>query len=655
MANYNDVKTNVLELMVNIKVVDGYFSYDKVCTKMFHLWEMLKETEVMGWQINFGQGKQYIFYNEKINADEKDIGWIFEDVYSFSNIGYDVISDIYGDERRVYRISIKSDKEKAGIKNIRKGRSEKYEYYEEMLKYIEACKGSIRVTFKGNKLDSHGSGYIYISMNKSMSLRFKVLLSVIFPGAAVTEVSSANVPKMDDLKDIEATGIPAGIVVDFIQMVMHLGNNLINDKSTGKNGNRRDKDMDNLDVSEDDYYSDDSVQNLGYGETLDMEEDLGGLVEDDEALDCDGSSDNKEYLIDELELSVRAYNCLKRAGINTIDQLLALSDEDLRTVRNLGRKSYEEVKERIAEWGYELRTEKGELENPVSAMKKSSSAELEGLIGLTSVKDQVKKIKALAKMKKAMAEGQQLPINLNMEFVGNPGTAKTTVARLLAGILYEAGVLKSSKLIEVGRADLVGKYVGHTADKVKTVFAKAKGKLLFIDEAYSLLDDNEGSFGDEAINTIVQEMENHRNDTIVIFAGYPEEMESFFQRNPGLRSRVPFIIEFKDYSADELIQIAENEALKRGFSFSEDVNDKIRDILDIAMETSDMGNGRFCRNLVENAILAYALRIYGDDSTEIESDFILRAEDFSLPENIKPQKPVTPMGFVVYQNQSKIS
>ena len=108
-----------------------------------------------------------------------------------------------------------------------------------------------------------------------MSLRFKVLLSVIFPGAAVTEVSSANVPKMDDLKDIEATGIPAGIVVDFIQMVMHLGNNLINDKSTGKNGNRRDKDMDNLDVSEDDYYSDDSVQNLGYGETLDMEEDLG--------------------------------------------------------------------------------------------------------------------------------------------------------------------------------------------------------------------------------------------------------------------------------------------------------------------------------------------------------------------------------------------
>ena len=129
---------------------------------------------------------------------------------------------------------------------------------------------------------------------------------------------------------------------------------------------------------------------------------------------------------------------------------------------------------------------------------------------------------------------------MHMVFTGNPGTAKTTVARLFAQIMKENGLLPVGDLIEVGRADLVGKYVGWTAPTVKAKFAAAKGSVLFIDEAYSLVDDKDGLFGDEAINTIVQEMENHRDDIVVIFAGYPDKMEQFLQKNPGLRSRIAF-------------------------------------------------------------------------------------------------------------------
>lgn len=143
---------------------------------------------------------------------------------------------------------------------------------------------------------------------------------------------------------------------------------------------------------------------------------------------------------------------------------------------------------------------------------------LDELVGLGEVKAQIKRLAAFVKMKQAMAdkEGAAVPIVLNMEFVGNPGTAKTTVARIVAGILHEIGLLPTSELVEVGRADLVAKYVGQTAEKVKEVFQKAKGKLLFIDEAYALTDCWENSYGDEVINTIVQEMENNREDTVVI-------------------------------------------------------------------------------------------------------------------------------------------
>ena len=343
--------------------------------------------------------------------------------------------------------------------------------------------------------------------------------------------------------------------------------------------------------------------------------------------------------IEDLDLSVRSYNCLMRAGIRTVEELKALTEDEFLHIRNLGRKSTEEIRSKLLELGYTFL--------PSQKKEPCFCEMLEELIGLDNVKDQVRKITALAKMKKDMeALGKDpIPVVLNMEFVGSPGTAKTTVARILSGILYEIGLLSSSDLVEVGRADLVGQYVGHTADKVKSVFRKAKGKLLFIDEAYSLVDCSRGQFGDEAINTIVQEMENNREDTIVVFAGYPDKMEEFFSRNPGLRSRVPFHIAFSDYSTDEMVKIADLEAKRRGFSIRTEAMEKVAAICASAAKHSEMGNGRFCRNLVESAILGYASRVYGDDNADTDKDFVLWDTDFQTPENSGETKKETKIGF----------
>ena len=193
--------------------------------------------------------------------------------------------------------------------------------------------------------------------------------------------------------------------------------------------------------------------------------------------------------------------------------------------------------------------------------------------------------------------------------------------------------------------------MGQTAEKVRDVFQRAKGRVLFIDEAYSLVDDREGSFGDEAITTIVQEMENHRSETVVIFAGYPKEMADFMDRNPGLRSRVPFQIEFQDYSAEEMAQIAEHETRGRGFSIAPEAMEKVLSICEENSGNIECGNGRFSRNLVEKAILNYASRVYGSDyekkdDTE-QRDFVLNAEDFSALDFKTKKEGVRPLGFAV--------
>lgn len=259
---------------------------------------------------------------------------------------------------------------------------------------------------------------------------------------------------------------------------------------------------------------------------------------------------------------------------------------------------------------------------------------LRGMIGLTEVKKEIERIVNYFKIRNRKAksmEGQRP--SMHMAFTGNPGTAKTTVARLFGEILFEEGILPNGKFVEVGRKDLVGMFVGHTAHCVKRAFEQANGGVLFIDEAYSLVDHHANSFGDEAINTIVQEMENHRSDTVVIFAGYPQPMEEFLSRNPGLRSRLAAQIPFADYNAEELCTIAAGMAKESGYRLSGGCMEKMNEIFSRAIETPDFGNGRFARNLLEQASMAQASRLaeLAEDAMTDEAMTTLCPDDFILP------------------------
>ena len=258
--------------------------------------------------------------------------------------------------------------------------------------------------------------------------------------------------------------------------------------------------------------------------------------------------------------------------------------------------------------------------------------ELMNMVGLTEVKKTVNNVLNAAKVRKIRSDMgmDNYKPSMHMIFTGNPGTAKTTVARLLAEILNKEDILAGSKLVECGRADLVGKYVGWTAKVVKAKFREARGGILFIDEAYSLVDDS-NSFGDEAINTIVQEMENHRDDVIVIFAGYPDKMKAFLDKNEGLRSRIAFHIDFPDYNAEELSQILDLMANKKGYTLSADTIDKCKEIFQSASQKKEFGNGRFVRTLLEQAEMAQAGRImtdYNGQTISREELKELKAVDF---------------------------
>ncbi len=286
---------------------------------------------------------------------------------------------------------------------------------------------------------------------------------------------------------------------------------------------------------------------------------------------------------------------------------------------------------------------KKEEELPPPEKIEDLRAELDSYIGLAEIKREVNNLINMATVFQRRKEND-LPntdFSLHMVFTGNPGTAKTTVARLFARIMKENDILSHGNLIEVGRGDLVGKYVGWTAKAVQRKFREAKGGVLFIDEAYSLLDGQENSYGDEAINTIVQEMENCRDSTVVIFAGYPGPMEEFLARNPGLRSRIAFHVPFEDYSEEELYSIAELLASAKGLRLGPGVREKLLPILRESMRVPDFGNGRFVRGLVEKAAMCQAsrlLRVDVDSLTDRELRILL-PEDFAVPEVPKRAEP----------------
>ena len=235
-------------------------------------------------------------------------------------------------------------------------------------------------------------------------------------------------------------------------------------------------------------------------------------------------------------------------------------------------------------------------------------AELDALIGLGRVKREIHRQVAILRVEKLRAEaGMKKPaITRHLVFTGNPGTGKTTVARLVSGIYRALDLLSQGQLVEVDRSELVAGYLGQTAVKTSEVVAKAVGGVLFIDEAYSLTGDQ---YGTEAVDTLVKEMEDRRDDLVVIVAGYPAPMQAFVAANPGLASRFRTTIEFDDYTDDELVEILTLLADSADYQLTPETLTQFRRLLAETPRGSSFGNGRFSRNALEAAIGAHAWRL----------------------------------------------
>ncbi|WP_096435317.1 stage V sporulation protein K [Alteribacter populi] len=248
---------------------------------------------------------------------------------------------------------------------------------------------------------------------------------------------------------------------------------------------------------------------------------------------------------------------------------------------------------------------------------------LNELVGLNEMKGFMKEIYAWLYLNKRREDVGLIPNKqtLHMVFKGNPGTGKTTVARLVAELFKSMGVLEKGHLIEAERADLVGEYIGHTAQKTRDLIKKAVGGILFVDEAYSLARGGEKDFGKEAIDTLVKAMEDQQHDFVLILAGYPKEMDRFLSLNPGLPSRFPLKVTFPNYKVDELFIIAEKMLTQRQYRLHQQSKHALKEIL-ISVKGRDEGNfsnGRFIRNLLERSIRAQAVRLLDENDYGKES------------------------------------
>jgi probable Rubsico expression protein CbbX len=239
------------------------------------------------------------------------------------------------------------------------------------------------------------------------------------------------------------------------------------------------------------------------------------------------------------------------------------------------------------------------------------------LIGLKPVKGRIRDVAALLVIDKLRAEQglQAQPPSLHMCFTGNPGTGKTTVALRMADVLKQLGYLRKGHLVAVTRDDLVGQFIGHTAPKTKEVIKKAMGGVLFIDEAYYLYrPENERDYGQESIEILLQVMENHRDDLVVILAGYADRMNTFFGSNPGMASRIAHHIDFPDYSPDELVQIAELMLAQLNYGFDDRAREAFGRYLQLRRAQPHFANARSVRNALDRMRLRHATRLFDSDA-----------------------------------------
>ena len=259
-------------------------------------------------------------------------------------------------------------------------------------------------------------------------------------------------------------------------------------------------------------------------------------------------------------------------------------------------------------------------------------AQLDSLVGLEEVKKDVKSLMNLIKVHRLRAEAglPVAPMSLHMVFMGNPGTGKTTVARLLGGLYAAIGALKKGQLVEVDRSGLVAGYVGQTALKTSEVIKSAMGGVLFIDEAYALSSGGENDFGREAIETLLKAMEDHRDELVVIVAGYDEPMKEFLTSNPGLESRFNKYIYFPDYNGDELMAMFLIQCKKNGYKLTEESDKKARELFAGLYEHRDVnfGNGREVRNRFEDMVVRQSNRVADMESPTKDDLMTLLPGDF---------------------------